>query len=218
LGREGSDVLTYLFDASAAVELYSPRDERTGRIAHYILEQKTIYQDASLFIPNFCIAEVFNTLGKKRFAPSKPSQAINEDSYKDCLGRFRTHVHWGKTIYPYELNRYHIIAADQIIPTEHHHYRKVEWDRLSTFDILIISMSCELASIGDRTKTYLVTCDERLAAVFNDLKTQGVRDDVVPGPLGELDGRRWIPPECIYLPEANRRQIPKGSRQPMLNI
>jgi predicted nucleic acid-binding protein len=211
-------MLTYLLDASAAVEIYNPRSERVGKIARYILEQKTTHNRATLLIPSFCIAEVFNALGKRYFAPSKQKDAITREEYETSLRKFRNHVHWGKTLYPYELSRYHIIGADQIIPTEQRLYKETEWDRLSTFDILIISMACEIAFAGDRENTYLLTCDKRLAAVSNDLKARGASDDVIEGPLGKLDKRRWVPPRCIYLPGAVRAEIPRVDRQQALNM
>ncbi len=163
-------MLTYLFDASAAVEIYVPRNEQTKRAVRYILEQKNTYNHAVLFIPSICIAEVFNTLARKHFKPRDQNDALDRENYQKHLGRFREHVHWGRTLYPYDVSRYHIIAADKIIPVEHDLASKDERDHLSTFDILVIAMACELAYIGRPEDTFLVTCDHRMKRVFEELK------------------------------------------------
>lgn len=85
-------MLTYLFDASAAVELYAPRNERTRKTLEFIAEQRRTYRKAVLLIPNFCIVEVFNALAKKYFA----EHSLAKDDYAKCLKRFRQDIHWGK--------------------------------------------------------------------------------------------------------------------------
>ena len=59
---------TYLFDASAAVEFYVLRN-KSKKIVGFIKEQKKTYRQASLFMPNICVAEVFNTLGRVHTKP-----------------------------------------------------------------------------------------------------------------------------------------------------
>ena len=103
---------TYLFDASAAVELYLPGDCKVKSVVSFLRDQKTKFHEAMIYIPSFCIAEVFNTLARKHFRPSKDDEQLTKADYVECLGSFRKDVHWGKTFYPYELHRYHIIAAD----------------------------------------------------------------------------------------------------------
>ncbi len=208
-------MLTYLFDASAAVEIYVPRNERTKKAVRYILEQKNTYNEAVLFIPNICIAEVFNTLARKRFKPRDQNDALDSENYERHLERFREHVHWGRTLYPYDASRYHIIAADKIIPVEHELASKNERDHLSTFDILVIAMACELAYIGRREDTFLVTCDHRIKQVSEELKKFDPSGLMIRGPLGEPDKKRWIPPICLDLTRLTRgelRPVPSQSR------
>jgi predicted nucleic acid-binding protein len=191
---------TYLFDASAAVELYLPGDRRVKRVVSFIREQKTRFQEAMLYIPSFCIAEVLNTLARKHFRPTIKDEPLTQASYNECLKRFRDDVHWGKTFYPYELHRYHIIAADRIIPIEHHFALKDDFRHLSTFDILIIAMSCELSYTGIREETYLVTGDKRIKDIVDKFRRVDLNElklKTPSGPLGEIEKRRWIPPECI---------------------
>jgi hypothetical protein len=211
-------MLTYLFDASAAVEMYIPRDEQSGKAVTYILEQKITYYQAALFIPNICIAEVFNTLARKYFKPRDQKEAIDKESYEKHLRHFREHVHWGKTLYPYDLNRYHIIAADKIIPVEHDIASRDARDHLSTFDILVIAMACELAYLGQREDTFLVTCDHRIKQVFDELKNSDQQRLMIPGPLGEPDRKRWIPPTCLYLPRLARGDLKRLPTQPPFNF
>ena len=85
--------------------------------------------------------------------------------------RFRKDIHWATLLYPYDLNRYHILAADEIIPIEHHVSRRKERDYLSAFDILLIAMACELAFIGQPEDVYLVTCDKRIQIVCNEFRS-----------------------------------------------
>jgi predicted nucleic acid-binding protein len=61
-------MLTHLLDASAALELYVPRNPKTAKLAQYLKAQgRGFYRHAILLIPSFCIVEVFNTLAKKCF-------------------------------------------------------------------------------------------------------------------------------------------------------
>lgn len=209
-------MLTYLFDASAAVEIYLPRSERASKIVRHVLEQKATYHQATLFIPNFCVAEVLNCLARKHFDPPQSEAAISREQYESCLRKFREHVHWGKTLYPYDLNRYHVIAADLIVPAEHSIQRRYSHDHLSTFDILIITMACELAYTSRRDDTYLMTCDKRLKLVCKGLKQTDFSKLAVTGPLGELESRRWQVPNCLYLPELQRAELPRVPGQSQL--
>ncbi len=210
-------MLTYLFDACAAVEFYLPRDQRCRNAVQYILDQKTD-NAAALFIPNICIPEVFNTFAKWRFAPKDSNEWIDEQPYKQCVDTFRNDIHWGKTLYPYDLNRYHILATDKIVLAEHHLHRREVYDRLSTFDILIIAMACELAYIGQRDDTFLVTCDKRLSKVCERLREFDFSDGIIQGPLGEPpDKNRWKPPTCLYLPALKRGELRNVPGQTQFN-
>lgn len=211
-------MLTYLFDASAAIEVYISQSESVKKVVRYVLDQKMVHRQAALFIPNFCVAEVFNTLARKHFDPGDDPQVLNDLEYKRHLDKFRRHVHWGETLYPYDLNRYHIIAADKIIPAEHSLARKHKHDHLSTFDILIIAMACELGYVWGRENTYLLTCDRRMKRVLEDLKVHDHGELMISGPLGELDAKRWVPPNCLFLPEVRTGELKSVPGQPHLNL
>jgi predicted nucleic acid-binding protein len=201
---------TYLLDASAAVELYLPGDRKVKRVVSFICDQKTRFHEAVLYIPSFCIVEVFNTLAKKYFRPEENAIPLSEAEYHECLKRFRNDVHWGRTFYPYELHRYHIISADRIIPIEQYFAKQDERKHLSTYDILVIAMSCELAYTGVPEETYLVTCDKRMKAVvdkFHRVDLDELKKKTPIGPLGEIEKRRWYPPKCIDADQISQSEL-----------
>jgi len=193
---------TYLFDASAAVQFYLPDSEKIKKTLKYLREQKEPRGQAVIFIPNFCIAEVFNA-----FARKLQEKKTTAEGYTKCLDAFRGDIHWGRFLYPYELNRYHIIAADRIIPVEHRLASIDDRDHLSTFDILVIAMACELAFVGRREDTFLLTKDRRMKRVFDELKVFDPSALMIPGPLGKVEKTRWIPPNCLYLPDTSSEHL-----------
>lgn len=208
---------TYLFDASAAVELYAPRTSKTEKAARFIVEQKKTHKQATLYIPNFCVVEVFNTLARRHFKDG----ALHRAQYESSLKRFRDDVHWARTLYSYDLNCYHVIGADEIIPIEHHVASEHERDHLSTFDILIIAMACELAYLGRAEDTFLVTCDRRILKVVDQFKGMDLKkreEWKVHGILDDRSIKRWVPPNVLYLPglkSGNLRAVP-GQKPPNL--
>lgn len=210
-------MLTYLFDASAAVELYAPSNPRAERAVRYIVDQKKVYKEAALFIPNICIVEVFNALAKKRFKTCE--DALSEEQYLKCLDRFRKDIHWGKNFYPYDVTRYHIIGADMIIAVEQRVPSLNSRDHLSSFDILVIAMSCELAFVGVAETTFLVTCDRRIKKVFEELKSSSL-DQILEwtGSVGlDYPIKRWQPPCCLLLQDVRRGKLRKALSQPEFN-
>jgi hypothetical protein len=207
-------MFTYLLDASAAVNFYALQHAKANRALKHIRDQKLKYRQASLFIPNFCIAEVFNALAKMHFNPDHTSRTLDSRSYKNALKEFRDDVHWGRVLYPYDLNRYHVIASDIIIPVEHNLALKDNRGHLSTYDILVIAMACELGYSGNPDEVYLLTCDNRMKRVFEEIKRSDPSQWMIPGPLGELDTRRWEPPNCIDLLNIERGALPSAIDQP----
>lgn len=212
-------MLTYLFDASAAVELYAPQPHnlKAKKAVEYIVTQKKIHKQAALYIPNFCIVEVFNTLARKHFKDG----VLDKSTYEDSLRRFRDDVHWGRTLYSYDLNRYHVIGADEIIPIEHHVASEHERDHLSSFDILIITMACELAYIGRPEDTFLVTCDKRIRKVVDQFKGTDLKKQQewkIPSPLEDRSIKRWIPPNVLYLPALRPGDLRSVQGQKPLNL
>jgi len=210
-------MLTYLFDASAAVHIYLEEDKRIRKIVQHIVEQRRTYKQALVLIPNFCVAEVFNTFARKHFKDRR----LDREKYADCVRQFGQDIHWGKTLYVYDLSRYHIVGVDEIIPIEHRVASETERDHLSTFDILLIAMACELAYAGRPEETFLVTCDKRIKKVLEELKCSKEEvsaDGRVIGVLDDRPAHRWLPPNVLYLPGIKAWDLPKVNRQPPLNL
>jgi len=158
----------YLFDTSALIERY---------FNHYkaVLDPmylQKISKEAFFYFPNMCVVEVFNTFAKKFYRRKE----IKAGEYKNLCDTFKGHIRNGKLLYPYNLYRYHNQNADLIYETEHtleplnpeSSRPRIAYGKcwLSSVDILIIAMGMELQKIHGKN-VYIVTNDERLAAVSN---------------------------------------------------
>jgi hypothetical protein len=156
----------YLLDASVLVHLYVPDEQIIPQIDH-LLEQRGL-QKAFLYVPNFCVAETFNSIARKHYREG----VLDAATYRKCKEAFANDIHNGQLLYHHELNRYHILNADYVIPFEHL-FPSERADgterRLSTFDVLIIAMGMELMRITGGA-TYVVTCDKRIAEVIDILR------------------------------------------------
>lgn len=156
----------YLLDASAVVHLYVPHEQVTPCLDH-LLEQRGL-QKAFIYVPNFCVAETFNAIARKHYREG----ILNDSTYRLCKSAFTHDIHNGVLLYHHELNRYHILNSDYIIPFEHlFPSEKADGTErhLSTFDVLIIAMGMELARITGGA-SYVVTCDKRIAEVIDILR------------------------------------------------
>lgn len=156
-------------------------------------------------------------MAKKRFKAR--DGALSQSRYLDCLKKFREDIHWGKNFYPYDVTRYHIIAADMIIAVEQRVPSLNERDHLSSFDILVIAMSCELAFVGVAETTFLVTFDRRIKRVFEELKNSSP-DQILEwtGSVGlDYPIKRWQPPHCLLLQDLRRGQLRPASKQSEFN-
>jgi len=194
-------MIYYFFDASAAIEFYRPKATYPNRksyetslgIIKHITKQK-LQDNAILFIPSFCIAEVRNILAKWYFRYKNIFKS--KAHYESIFWKFISHVHDRKFFYSYDLNRYHNINTTLVAEAEH--ITNTEFDAsglpagtnkevvnkklkernlydhagsyyLSTFDILIISMGMELKKITGE-EVYLLTKDKRLALISSTMK------------------------------------------------
>jgi hypothetical protein len=113
--------------------------------------------------------------------------------YHKSKEAFAHDIHNGQLLYHLELNRYHILNADYIIPFEHlfPSERPDGSERhLSTFDVLIIAMAMELTRITGGA-TYVVTCDKRIAEVIDILRK-----------LRKEEKQRFSVPDYIKFPRA----------------
>ncbi len=165
----------YLLDSSAIIYHYIPSEypSKTSKIDYLIQEKQE--GKAFLFMTNFCIAEVFNTFAKYHFR-YKDYRNITQEDYEKCREDFKDAIHNAKLIYHYELNRYHILDVDYIVPFEHQYYpirkrqeKEKKWF-LSTFDILFISAGIELVRMLGFENVYLVADEVRIMKICNVLR------------------------------------------------
>jgi hypothetical protein len=189
----------YLFDTCALINYYR-KDPAFPDIAakfDYLFEQKGL-NCATLFMPNFCIAEIFNTFARLRY---RDNVIKNVEEYTIVKNAFRHQVRKGALISEYPLHIYHIYNADYIIPFEH------QWDigrfkqqHLSTFDILIIGMGIELVKHFGDDNVRIITCDSRLESLCTKLR-QNVND--------VIKEKYEIPKSVIYPQAINLKTVKK---------
>lgn len=191
----------YLIDTCAWVNYYRG-DKKIQTLLDHIIEQKG-WNRATLFMPSFCIAEVFNTFAKWRYRGDDIK--IDEKDYNDVKAKFRDHIRKGVLISEYPLHIYHIYNIDHIVPFEH------QWDigedkkwRLSTFDILIIGMGIELVKHFGFQPVRILTCEKRIAHICNKLQSdvsEGIR-------IKYQIPKEIIYPTALYLPECEKKNLP----------
>ncbi len=142
----------YLVDTCA----YIYAIENEGKLKNDLIKKRALNQ-AFLYIPQFCIPEVLNTLARCFYEDKRYGKEKYEEYKESFLGAVRS----GRIFYPYELHRYHNINADKIYETEHTTPLDKTEHHLSTFDILIIAMGIELSKIHGKN-VFIVTRDRRL--------------------------------------------------------
>jgi hypothetical protein len=200
-------MITYLLDTSVILEFYKPKAtfpsaaafERSNNLKAILMEQKGT-NNAIMFVPSFCIAEVKNTMARWFY---REKVWEREDLFLTCMNTFGNHITNRKTFYCYDLNRYHNLNCTEISKVEHtteteymvsglsHKHSKVDIqaalhakDRetnlgkyyLSSFDILIIAAGMEIKRMTNR-EVYLLTNDKRLSLITSQ------RADSFPKPL-----------------------------------
>ncbi|NQT81560.1 hypothetical protein HQ563_00935 [bacterium] len=132
-----------------------------------------------LYIPSFCVAEVFGVFDKYRFGSWIPQlkkvvpDGIPQCRYEGARRRFSEDVAHGKLLHAYNLSGCHVRATDLISPVDHYyqHYRergrrRVRLSPMGTSDRLIIAMGICLSRIHGRRNLAVVTADDRLAVIL----------------------------------------------------
>jgi len=165
-----------LLDSNVTAGYYLPRSlnskkarERIEIIFNSIRSKKN---EHFLYIPNFCVAEVFSVFMKHSFGHWNrhlKKGTIDSRVYKSLVKQFRDDIHNGKFIYHLELNRYHILGIDLVAPIDH--YYKISKKRsispMGTFDHLIISMGIHLSHIHGSKNVCIVSADDRLTNILS---------------------------------------------------
>ena len=155
----------YLLDASAFCRFAEYISSSKIQITHNIISK--YLEGYFYYMPQFCIAEVFNTFAKWHYAEKR----INAQDYKELVYLFKTLIQNRNLIYPYDLHRYHNLNCDKIFPIEHTTpHSQPKKGKLSTFDILIIAMALELQLIHGNDNISILSCDNRLIQISSLLK------------------------------------------------
>jgi hypothetical protein len=163
-----------LFDTSVIAAYYLPRSHKNPKVSE--LATKIIESVRSggsknfLYIPNFCIAEVFSTFCKytygswNRQVKGAPIDSRVHESLRD---QFSRDLHNGTVFYHYELTRYHVLGINMVAAIDHYytlgHIGKHPRKPAGTFDQLIVSMALQLVKIHGTNNVVLITADHRLA-------------------------------------------------------
>lgn len=168
-----------LLDSNVTAGYYLPRslDSRKARQRIEILFQSIRSGKSKhfLYIPNFCIAEVFSVFMKHAFGKwnrhvIKKGGTIDKRVYEKLVTQFQADIHNGKFLYHLELNRYHILGINLVAPIDHSYkFSRGEGNvtPCGTFDHLIISMGITLSHIHGRDNVCIVSADDRLTDLLS---------------------------------------------------
>jgi len=179
-----------LLDANLVAGYYLPESLKSERARHRI---KTIIEsirkgacpEVFLYVPNFCIAEIFSVFARYCWATWDGSVkknlpgGLDQRKYNSICRKFHQDIHNGVVLQQVELNRYHVLATDLINPVDAHYqyhrhhpggkrYRK---QMMSAADHLIIGMGIHLAKIHSRKNFAILTADHRLANILDRAKS-----------------------------------------------
>lgn len=119
--------------------------------------------NAFLYMPQFCVTEVFNAYARLFFRDNK----IDSSRYNQWRNEFIKAVRNRNLIYCYDLHRYHNINTDKIFRLEHTTPYTGNERALSGFDILIIGMGMELKLLHSPAEVKILSRDRRLIRISN---------------------------------------------------
>lgn len=164
----------FLLDANIIAGYYLPRSlsskKAADRIPYIIDSVRSGGSDHFLYIPNFCIAEVFGVFAKYSFGRwnrdvKKAGGTVDSRVYESLCKQFKKDIHNGKLIYHLELSRYHVLAVDLVAPIDHYFKFSQEKQPIpaGAFDHLIVAMGMHLSHIHGRQNVCIITADSRLA-------------------------------------------------------
>jgi hypothetical protein len=172
-----------LLDANVTAAYYLPRSTSSSKVRERIELLLNSVRSGNykffLYIPNFCIAEVFSVFAKHAFGKWNPHVrrigTIDKRIFRSLSDQFAKDIHNARFIYQYELSRYHILGIDLIAPIDHYYQiTRGNTQRhipMGTFDHLIIAMGVHLAHIHGQDKVVIVSADERLTKVLSRCRT-----------------------------------------------
>ncbi len=217
-----------LFDANVIAAYYCSKTTRSTKVvenARILVESvRSGESDYFFYIPNFCIAEVFNVFMKYTFSNwniHTKSGRINRKIHSSLRKQFREDIHNARLFYHYELSRYHVLAIDLVAPIDHHY--KISRERKNkkrkaqnpagTFDHLIIAMGIHLVKIHGSDNVVIVTADDRLAKIVEKCKEHipvTIQNRLGLKKVSEFIGIPFSPksfPHVINLKKATKTQL-----------
>jgi len=100
----------YLIDTSAFI--YAIENLEKIKINFFI---ERANETAFLYMPQFCVPEVFNTFARFFYRDKK----IGGDLYTKWRGEFIKAIHNRRILYCYDLHRYHNLNTHKIYKIEH---------------------------------------------------------------------------------------------------
>jgi hypothetical protein len=171
----------FLLDANLAAGYYLPRSlnskKASERIRIIIDSIRSGRTEAFIYMPNFCIAEVFSVFMKYSFGQwnrhVKSKGTIDTRVYNSLVKQFQKDIHNGKFIYHLELNRYHVLGINLVAPIDHYfQISKTKAVPMSAFDQLVISMGVNLAHIHGSENVCILSADDRLTTILTKCKTR----------------------------------------------
>lgn len=172
-----------LLDANIAAAYYLPRSidskKARSRIENLLNSIRSGGTKHFLYIPNFCVAEVFSVFAKHAFGRLNPhvknKGTIDKRVYASLCKQFARDIHNGRFFYHYELSRYHILGIDLVAPIDHYYKISKGFEKrhipAGTFDHLIISMGIHLAHIHGSNEVCIVSTDDRLIKILEKCRS-----------------------------------------------
>lgn len=165
-----------LLDTNLVAAYYLHRSMRSKRAIERITKifdsKRSGKSDIFLYLPNFCVAEVFSVFMKHSFGHwnrRHVKSTIDTRVYNSLVRQFENDIHNGKFIYHYELSRYHVLAINLVAPVDHYfrvNRGKQQVAPMGTFDHLIIAMGTHLAKIHGQENVAIISADDRLINIL----------------------------------------------------
>lgn len=165
-----------LLDTNLVAGYYLPRSMRSKkaveRIENIFDAKRSGAADIFLYLPNFCVAEVFSVFMKHSYGKwnRRLKSTIDTRVYKSLVNQLQDDIHNGKFIYHYELSRYHVLGINLVAPVDHYFRvnrgKKRQVAPMGTFDHLIIAMGIHLVKIHGAENVAIVSADDRLTNIL----------------------------------------------------
>jgi len=211
-----------LLDANVTAAYYLPLCTKSKNVARRIenIFNSIRSKEANhfLYLPNFCVAEVFGVFMKYSFGSwnRQVRKTIDTRIYRSLVEQFQNDIHNGQFIYHYELSRYHILGINLVAPIDHYYQISRKNKNVipsGTFDHLIISMGIHLAHIHGSENVTLISADDRLIEILAKCR-KGIpwntRQKLKLNDAESLTGRKFQPksfPRYVNLKRAKKNEL-----------